>query len=229
MGLVKRVDYNGRVKQLQPDWVTPSNDGGPDIVTRKISLCGSSDDNFIPTEAPTSGLPFTEKDYLNPGDPNHLHYYIWKWYSQISGGSDEVIRHALAGECGNDIKVLGIGMTGNEQYRISAYNRTTKKFLVLIYSGGANGKGFADITIPSTIQEGIYYNNEHSFSDFRGEGITNGKKYSVQVTTKNISREDGSDQEVSSNFYRNQVVQNGELTARVNRMNKFTFIEFSPF
>ena len=37
MGLVKRVDYNGRVKQLQPDWVTPSNDGGPDIVTRKIS------------------------------------------------------------------------------------------------------------------------------------------------------------------------------------------------
>jgi hypothetical protein len=120
-------------------------------------------------------------------------------------------------------------MTGNEQYRISAYNRTTKKFLVLIYSGGANGKGFADVTIPSTIQEGIYYNNEYSFSDFRGEGISNGKKYSVQVTTKNISREDGSDEEVSSNTYRNQLVKNGELTARVNRMNKFTFIEFSPF
>ena len=229
MGLVKRVDYNGRVKQLQPDWVTPSKDGGPDIVTRKISLRGSNDDNFIPTEAPSSGLPFTEKDYINPGDPNHLHYYIWKWYSQISAGSDEVIRHALAGERGNDIKVLGTGMTGNEQYRISAYNRTTKKFLVLIYSGGANGKGFADVTIPSTIQNGVYYNNEHSFTDFRGEGISNGNKYSVQVITKNISRIDGSDQDVSSNTYRNQVVKKGELTARVNRMNKFTFIEFSPF
>ena len=29
MGLVKRVDYNGRVKQLKPDWVVPANDGGP--------------------------------------------------------------------------------------------------------------------------------------------------------------------------------------------------------
>ena len=28
MGLVKRVDYNGRVKQLKPDWVVPANDGG---------------------------------------------------------------------------------------------------------------------------------------------------------------------------------------------------------
>ena len=67
---------------------------------------------------PPNGLPFTEQNYINPGDPNHLHYYIWKWYSQISGGKDEVIRHAIAGESGNDIKVLGIGMTGNEQYRI---------------------------------------------------------------------------------------------------------------
>ena len=101
--------------------------------------------------------------------------------------------------------------------------------MVLIYSGGANGKGFADVTIPSTIQNGVYYNNEHSFTDFRGEGISNGNKYSVQVITKNISRIDGSDQDVSSNTYRNQVVKKGELTARVNRMNKFTFIEFSPF
>ena len=31
MGLVKRVDYNGRIKQLKPDWVVPSNDGGPGV------------------------------------------------------------------------------------------------------------------------------------------------------------------------------------------------------
>ncbi|MDG1173596.1 MAG: hypothetical protein P8M67_04790, partial [Opitutales bacterium] len=130
MGLVKRVDYNGRIKQLKPDWVVPSNDGGPGVVARKINLRGSSDDTIIPLEMPASGLPFTEENYINPGDPNHLHYYIWRWYSQISGGSDEVIRHALAGERGNDINVLGIGMTGNEQYRISSYNRSRKTFTV---------------------------------------------------------------------------------------------------
>ena len=46
MGLVKRVDYNGRIKQLKPKWVVPSNDGGPGIVARKINLRGSSDDTI---------------------------------------------------------------------------------------------------------------------------------------------------------------------------------------
>ncbi|MEL0099629.1 MAG: hypothetical protein VW907_08750, partial [Opitutae bacterium] len=109
MGLVKRVDYNGRVKQLKPEWVVSAQDGGPGIITRKINLRGSTDDNFVVDEMPRNGLPFTEQNYINPGDPNHLHYYIWKWYSQISGGKDEVIRHAIAGENGNDIKVLGTG------------------------------------------------------------------------------------------------------------------------
>jgi len=231
MGLVKRVDYNGRVQQLKPQWVVPANDGGPGIISRKINLNGSrsgySDDNFVPAEMPESGLPFTEKDYINPGDPNHLHYYIWRWYSQISGGSDEVIRHAIAGENGNDIKVLGIGMTGNEQYRISSYNRTQEKFVVLIYSGGANGKGWADVSIPSTIQNGKYYNNEHSVFDFRGEGISNGQKYTAKVTTHDISRTDGSEQDLKETIYSNQKAQNGILKARINRMNKFTKIEFS--
>jgi len=107
-----------------------------------------------------SGLPFTVKDYINPADPNHLHYYIWRWYSQIAGGSDEVIRHAIKGERGNDILVSGPGITGNEQYKISSYNRTKKCFTVLIYSSGANGTGYIDVSIPSTIQNGKYYNNE---------------------------------------------------------------------
>jgi hypothetical protein len=227
MGLVKRVDYNSRIKQLQPDWVVPSNHGGPGIVTRKINLRGSSDDTVVPIEMPESGLPFTVDDYINPGDPNHLHYYIWKWYAQVSGGSDEVIRHALAGEFENDIKVLGIGMTGNEQYRISAYNRTKEKFIVLIYSSGANGKGWADVSIPSTIQNGKYYNNESSSKDFRGEGFQNRQKYKVRVTTKDISREDGSDVEVKVSTYSKQIVQEGTLKTRINSMNKFTTIEFS--
>ena len=228
MGLVKRVDYNGRIKQLKPKWVVPANDGGPGIVTRKINLRGSSDDTIVPLEMPSSGLPFTEENYINPGDPNHLHYYAWRWYSQISGGSDEVIRHAMAGEQGNDITVLGIGMTGQEQYRISSYNRSKKSFTVLIYSGGANGKGWANVSIPSTIQNGKYYNNEHSKIDFRGEGIKNARKYSTRIITKEISRVDGSDQNVKEVELRKQVVREGKLTARVDGMNKFTTIEFSP-
>ena len=228
MGLVKRVDYNGRIKQLKPQWVVPANDGGPDIVTRKVNLKGSSDDTIVPVEMPSSGLPFTEENYINPGDPNHLHYYAWRWYSQISGGSDEVIRHAMAGEQGNDITVLGIGMTGQEQYRISSYNRSKKSFTVLIYSGGANGKGWANVSIPSTIQNGKYYNNEHSKVDFRGEGIKNARKYSTRIITKEISRTDGSDQKVKEIVLRQQVVREGKLTARVDGMNKFTTIEFSP-
>ena len=228
MGLVKRVDYNGRIKQLKPKWVVPANDGGPGIVTRKINLRGSSDDTIVPLEMPSSGLPFTEENYINPGDPNHLHYYAWRWYSQISGGSDEVIRHAMAGEQGNDITVLGIGMTGQEQYRISSYNRSKKSFTVLIYSGGANGKGWANVSIPSTIQNGKYYNNEHSKIDFRGEGIKNARKYSTRIITKEISRTDGSDQNVKEVELRKQVVREGKLTARVDGMNKFTAIEFSP-
>jgi len=227
MGLVKRVDYNGRVKQLQPKWVVPSTNGGPDIITRKVNLRGSSDQNIIPTEVPDSGLPFTEKNYINPGDPNHLHYYIWKWYSQISAGSDEVIRHAIAGERGNDIKVLGVGMTGNEQYRISSYNRTAQKFIVLIYSSGANGRGWVDVSIPSTIQQGVYYNNDFSYFDFKGEGIEIGERYLAKVTTKNINRQNGSDEDLSTNTYKSEVGDDGELKVRVSSMNKFTSIEFS--
>ena len=227
MGLTKRVDYNGRVKQLQPEWVVPANDGGPGVITRKIALRGSSDENFSPVEMPSNGLPFTEKNYANPGDPNHLHFYIWKWYSQISGGSDEVIRHALAGERGNDITVLGVGMTGNEQYRISSYNRTKNSFTVLIYSSGANGKGWADVSIPSTVQNGKYYNNDQSETDFRGEGIKNGHKYTAIVRTKDISPEDGGDLNVKESKFSNQVVNDGKLKVRVGGMNKFTTIEFT--
>ena len=91
----------------------------------------------------------------------------------------------------NDITVLGVGMTGNEQYRISSYNRTKNSFIVLIYSAGANGRGWADVSIPSTVQNGKYYNNDQSETDFRGEGIKNGHKYTAIVRTKDISPEDG--------------------------------------
>ena len=162
-----------------------------------------------PTKFLKVDLRFTEKSYINPGDPNHLHYYIWRWYSQIAGGSNEVIRHAMAGERGNDITTNGNGFTGNEQYKISSYDRTKKSFTVLVYSNGAAGTGFLEVSIPATIQNGKYYNNEFSKIDFRGEGFRNGTKYNVSTITKDINDTTGKDENVSSGSSRNQIVRDG--------------------
>ena len=90
MGLTKRRDYNGRVKKLDRKIVIPASDGGADVVTKKLLVQGNDANFTIDKDAEEI---FTVDDYINPSDPNHLHYYIWKWYAQIAGGSDEVIRH----------------------------------------------------------------------------------------------------------------------------------------
>jgi hypothetical protein len=229
MGLTKRRDYNGRVKQLRPDLVVPATDGGPDVVTRKIALRGG-DDNFTIEDAVAgegADYVYTIDDYINPPDPNHLHYYIWKWFAQISGGSDEVIRHAVAGEVGNDISVWGLGFTGNERYRLSSYNRTRKSFRVLIYSSGATGKLWSIVKIPARIQDGALYNNDGSKIDFRGEGFPDGAKFTARIVTKDINREDGSDVGVSVQQAAPAVVEDGMLKVTMGLMNKFTMIDFT--
>lgn len=223
MGLTKRRDYNGRIAELQPEIVIEANDGGPGIVTTKVGLRGP-DDRFEIGKA--GGNIFTVDDYINPGDPNHLHYYIWKWYAQISCGQDEVIRHALAGEVGNDIVVTGRGFTGNERYRISSYNRSKNRFTVLVYSSGANGNEAAKIKIPAQIQSGKYYNNESSVEQFKGEGFPDGSRYYARVITKNIDRKNGADLDVRYIETNRGVVQNGVLEAAIPKMKKFTAIEF---
>ena len=228
MGLTKRVDYNGRVKKLKPEWVIPSNNGGPGIVARKLSLRGGSDDTFQPVEVGKGGHRFTDKNYLNPGDPNHLHYYVWRWYAQLASGADEVIRHAVAGERGNDITTFGNGVGGNEQYKMASYNRTKKSFNVLLYLSGGAGTGFVEVSIPSTIQDGKYYNNEFSKTDFRGEGFKDGSKYQVRVVTKDINRSTGADENISVQGSKESVVANGKLTFRVGAARKFTTLEFLP-
>ncbi len=223
MGLTKRRDYNGRVRKLKPDILVPSSDGGPDIVTRKLSLRGP-DDHF--TIADGGGNVFTVEDYINPPDPNHLHYYIWRWYAQIAGGSDEVIRHAIAEETGNDITVKGAAFTGEERYRISSWNRTRDRFTVLVYSSGADGQTSATVSIPSTIQTGKHYNNDFSQINFRGEGFADGDTYIARIITKDISIDDGSD--VQPVYFETDAASvTGEtLTAIVPKMNRFTAIEF---
>ena len=192
MGLTKRVDYNGRVHTLRPEFTYPALDGGPDVVTRKLSLYGGDDAFQIRLG---SGENYTAENYAVPGDPNHLHYYIWRWYAQIAGGSDEVIRHAIAGEYGNDIAVIGKGFTGHERYRISSYNRTQKQFNVLLYASGAAGTAgnYTKLTIPARIQTGRHYHTDHSAIDFRGEGLKDGEQFTATIETKRICDQTGQD------------------------------------
>ena len=82
MGLTKRRDYNGRVGELRPDLVIPASDGGPAIITRKVSLRGG-DNSFQVSDG--QGEIFTVEDYQVPSDPNHLMYYAWKWFAQAGG------------------------------------------------------------------------------------------------------------------------------------------------
>ena len=98
---------------------------------------------------------------------------------------------------------------------------------MLVYSGGANGKSWTHVTIPSTIQNGKYYNNEFSKVDFQGEGFPEEAKYKARIITKNISRETGQDVDVSVSKSKTLKVEDGKLTVPVINMNKFTAIEFS--
>jgi hypothetical protein len=213
MGLTKRHDYNGRIKKLMPEIVIPSKHGGADNF--EIELMDEK-----------LQFPFTIEDYIDPSDPNHLHYYIWRWYAQISGGNDEVIRHAVAGEAGNDIGVFGPDFTGPERYRISSYNRTRNSFMVLIYASGATAKHWVKVAIPATIQNGWHYNNKFSQQDYRGEGFKDGDSYQARIITKNISPQDGSDLNARYEESKIFTVKDGMLNIPVMQMNKFTAIEF---
>jgi hypothetical protein len=224
MGLTKRRDYNGRIKKLRPDMVIPAGDGGADIVTRKIDPQGT-DQTFTIHDG--AGTIFKEENYIDPSNPNHLHYYIWRWYAQVAGGTDQVIRHALAGEAGNDIGVVGLGFTGSERYRIASYNRTQKNFTVLLYASGATGKSWAVVKIPAKIQNGAVYNNKYSKTDFRGEGFEDGERYDVRIETKDIDQTTGADVDVRILNKPGLTVKDGTLEAPIESLNKFTTITFT--
>lgn len=224
MGLTKLRDYDGKIKLADPSIVTPAADGGADIVTEKINSV-RVDNNGKPYIEKSTKNPFTIANYINPSDPNHLHYYIWRWYSQISAGADEVIRHAIAGEKNNDITVTGAGF-GGETYRISSYNKSKDSFTVLIYSNKANGKKDIKVSIPSQIQTGKYYNNQHSKIDFRGQGFDNGELYTAKISTKNISNVDGADVNLKESQTSAQTVTNNTLVVKIPKAEKFTTIEF---
>ena len=226
MGLTKRHDYNGRIKKLNPDIVIPARGGGPDIVTAKVALGGGDKSLYFHRKIRKEENDFSVKNFIDPSDPNHLHYYAWRWYSQIAGGSDEAIRHTIAGETGNDINISGLGFTGKEKYKIASYNRTKSSFTVLVYSGGADGSSRMNVTIPSTIQDGKVYNNRSSLKDFRGEGFVDGEAYQVRFVTKDISRDNGKDLVKRVQVTQPAKVEGGQLSVEVGNVLKFTSIEF---
>jgi len=225
MGLTKRRDYNGKVATLKPPIVIPANDGGPGVITEKVQLQGTDAEMSLGTLGEKNDI-FTVDDYINPSDPVHLHYYIWRWYGQIASQADEVIRHAVAGEIGNDIAVRGGGFTGAERYRLASYNRTRNEFTVLIYAGGARGQANAIVKIPSTIQTGEYYNNDFSKIDFRGEGFADGDIVVAHIETKDISRDDGSDVDPIVYTTAPTEVKEGNLMVNIKKLKRFTTIRF---
>ena len=223
MGLTKRRDVTGKVAQSQPEWVIPANDNGPAVVTRKMTLHGAGAQTRV---LEGSGHQYTVENFINPSDPNHLHYYIWRWYAQLAGGADEVIRHAMAGEVDNDIIVNGPGFTGSERYRLCSYNRSRQEFTVLIYASGAGGTAWTDVKIPARIQDGMVFNNAHSRFDFRGEGFSDGESYVAIVETKRIDGETGADKEAKVSTSKPMKVANGTLSVRVGQMLPFTKVTF---
>ena len=85
-----------------------------------------------------------------------------------------------------------------------------------------------DVSIPATIQNGKHYNNESSKVDFRGEGLKDRTMFKYSIETKDIDRENGSDQNSKTSRGAKVEVKNGILKARVNGARKFTTVEFSP-
>jgi hypothetical protein len=223
MGLTKRRDYNGRVAKIAPPIVIPASDSGPGIITQKVVLQGN-DNNF--TVGGPDGNIFTIDNYINPADPNHLHYYAWRWFAELAAGTDEVIRHAVAGEVGNDIAVTGRGFTGNERYRIAGYNRSRNAFRVQLYASGASGKETAVVKIPSTIQTGKHSNTGQGDCDFRGEGFADGQRYQARVITKNMDARTGKDQ--GRRVFETPVrpVSGGMLEASIPGLKQFTTVDF---
>ncbi len=137
-----------------------------------------------------------------------------------------MIRHAVAGEVGNDIAVTGPGFTGNERYRVAGYNRTRDRFTVLLYASGASGQTSATVRIPSTIQTGRHANTGKLPHDFRGEGFVDGTRYRATIITKTMNDRTGADENRRMIETAVSVVEDGSLVATVPGLNRFTHIEF---
>ena len=224
MGLTKRLDYNGRLAKLG-EKLNPNFTGGPAIATRKLNLIGSDEKFTIHNDVPAISRNKFGAPYAVPDDPNHTHYYIWRWYAQLSAGQNECIHHAIAGEEGNDITLTGV--KEKDFMRMSSFDRTDKRIIVLV--AGRNPRKEAQeltITIPSTIQKGVRYNRDGQFVD---EGFKEGEKVHVLWTTEDVEAKTGYRKNKISGESSLVIVTNGQLTFSIPQTRQLTSVVFEPW
>lgn len=221
MGLTKRLDYNGRLALLGEN-LNPNFTGGPPIATRKLNLIGSDDKFIIQNDVPAIARNKFGAPYAVPDDPNHTHYYIWRWYAQLSAGQNECIHHAIAGEEGNDILLTGVK---EEDYlRMSSYDRTDNRFIVLLARRKAN-KDPEDltVTIPAKIQKGKRYNRDGKFA---GGGFREGEDVRIKWTTEDVEPKTGYRQNKKSGETDLLQVKDGKLIFSLPEAHRLTSIVF---
>ena len=221
MGLTKRLDYNGRLAELG-EKLNPNFTGGPPIATRKLNLIGSDEKFTIQNDVSAISRNKFGAPYAVPDDPNHTHYYIWRWFAQLSAGQNECIHHAIAGEEGNDIT---LGEVKDKDFmRMSSYDRTADRFIVLVARRKANrDPEDLKISIPATIQKGKRYNRD---GQFVGEGFVEGEKVRVIWTTEDVESKTGYRQNKKSRDTDLIKVKDGKLTFTIPESHRLTSIVF---
>jgi hypothetical protein len=221
MGLTKRLDYNGRLAELG-EKLNPNFTGGPAIATRKLNLIGPDDKFTIQNDVPAISRNKFGAPYAVPDDPNHTHYYIWRWFAQLSAGQNECIHHAIAGEEGNDILLTEVD--DEDFMRMCSYDRTEDRFITLVARRKAN-RDPEDMTvsIPATIQKGKRYNRDNQFV---GEGFSEGEKVRVRWTTEDVEPKTGYRQNMKYGETDFIEVENGKLTFSISESRRLTSIVF---
>ena len=221
MGLTKRLDYNGRLAELG-EKLNPNFTGGPAIATRKLNLIGSDETFTIQNDVPAISRNKFGAPYAVPDDPNHTHYYIWRWFAQLSAGQNECIHHAIAGEEGNDIVLTEVD--DEDFMRVCSYDRTEDRFIVLVARRKANrDPEDMTISIPATIQKGKRYNRNNKFV---GEGFAEGEKVRVRWITEDIEPKTGYRQNMKSGDTDLIEVKDGKLTFKLTAVNRLSSIVF---
>jgi hypothetical protein len=221
MGLTKRIDYNGRLALLG-EKLNPNFTGGPTIATRKLNLVGSDEKFTIKNDSSSFANNKFGAPYAVADDPNHTHYYIWRWFAQLSGGQNECVHHAVAGEEGNDIILTGV--KDKDFMRMSSYDRTADRFIVLV----AQRKEKKDpceltISIPASIKKGARYNRDEKFV---GEGFKEGEKVRVVWTTEDVEPKTGYRKNKISGDTNVVQVRDGKLTFSIPESRRLTSIVF---
>jgi len=221
MGLTKRLDYNGQLALLGEKLI-PNFTGGAAITTRKLNLTGSDEKIVIQNNSPSFDGNEFGAPYAVPDDPNHTHYYIWRWFAQLSAGQNECIHHTIAGEEGNDIILKE--SDAEEFMRMSSYDRTNDRFIILLARKEAEKEtNNLTISLPATIQHGSRYNRDKMFT---GEGFAVGEKIRVRWITEDIEPTTGYRKNSKYDESSLTVDTEGQLTFNIPVAQRLTTLVF---